>query len=110
VRQTTAVDPARLNATACKGGVTITFQDVTATNYDATVFVYQCSGTGAAGVFTDCKIVPIDRDGDAVGDSLPLTGNEATLQFGLYGLPADWYAFDVTNGSSRTIELKAICQ
>lgn len=110
VRQTTATDPARVNATACRGGVSITFQDVTATNYDASVLVYQCSDTGSAGVFTDCKLVPIDRDGDGAGDGLPLTGDEAALQFGLWDLAPDWYAFDITNGSSRTIELKAICR
>lgn len=110
VRQTTATDPARLDARACRGGVTITFQDPTAANYSATVFVYQCADTGAAGTFTDCKLVPIDRDGDGAGDGLPLTGDEAALQFGLWDLAPDWYAFDITNGSSRTIELKAICR
>jgi hypothetical protein len=110
VRQTTATDPARLDARACRGGVDITFQDPTGPNYDANVLVYQCSGAGAAGVFTDCKLVPIDRDGDGSGDGLPLTGDEASLQFGLWGLTGDWYAFDVTNGSSRTIEIKATCR
>ena len=109
-RQTNATDPARIDARACIGGVDVTFQDPTGTNYDASVYVYQCAGTGAAGVFTDCKLVPIDRDGDGAGDGLPLTGDEASLQFGLWGLAPDWYAFDVTNGSSRTIELKVICR
>ncbi len=110
LRQTTATDPARVNATACRGGVDLTFQDPTGTNYDASVYVYQCSSSGAAGVFTDCKLVPIDRDGDGAGDGLPLTGDEASLQFGMWGLAPDWYAFDVTNGAGRTIELKAICR
>lgn len=110
VRQTTATDPARVDARACRGGVTITFQDPTATNYDASAYVYQCAGTGSAGTFADCKLVPIDRDGDGAGDGLPLTGDEAALQFGLWDLAPDWYAFDITNGSSRTIELKVICR
>jgi len=110
MRQTTAIDPARVDATRCQGGVSFTFQDPTGSNYDASVLVYQCAGTGGAGVFTDCKLVPIDRDGDGAGDGLPLTGDEAALQFGLWDLSPDWYAFDVTNGSSRTIELKAICR
>ena len=110
LRQATATDPARVDATACRGGVAITFQDPTGTNYDASALVYQCAGTGAAGTFTDCKLVPIDRDGDGAGDGLPLTGDEASLQFGLWDLAPDWYAFDVTNGSSRTIELKVICR
>jgi len=110
LRQATATDPPRLNGLACGGGVDITFQDPTGTNYDASVFVYQCAGEGAVGVFTDCKLVPIDRDGDGSGDGLPLTGDESALQFGLWGLTPDWYAFDITNGSSRTIELKAVCR
>ncbi len=110
LRQTTATDPARLDARACTGGLNVTFHDPTGTNYDASVYVYQCAGTGAAGTFTDCKLVPIDRDGDGAGDGLPLTGDEASLQYGLYDLAPDWYAFDITNGSSRTIELKAICR
>lgn len=110
LRQTTATDPARVDATRCSGGLDVTFQDATGTNYDASALVYQCAGTGSAGTFTDCKLVPIDRDGDGMGDGLPLTGNEASLQFGLWGLAPDWYAFDITNGSSRTIELKAICR
>ena len=110
LRQTTATDPARIDATKCRNGLDVTFQDPTAADYSASVLVYECSGFAAAGVFTDCKLVPIDRDGDGTGDGLPLTGDEASLQFGLYGLAPDWYAFDVTNGSSRTIELKAICR
>lgn len=110
VRQTTATDPARVDARACKGGIDLTFQDPTGTNYDASVYVYQCSGSGSAGTFTDCKLVPIDRDGDGAGDGLPLTGDEASLQFGMWGLAPDWYAFDIANGSSRTIELKVICR
>ena len=110
LRQTTATDPARLDARSCRNGVDLTFQDPTGTNYDASALVYQCAGSGAAGVFTDCKLVPIDRDGDGAGDGLPLTGDEAALQFGLWDLTPDWYAFDLTNGSSRTVELKAVCR
>ena len=110
LRQTTATDPARLDARGCTGGLDVTFHDPTGTNYDASVYVYQCAGSGVAGTFTDCRLVPIDRDGDGAGDGLPLTGSEATLQFGLWGLTPDWYAFDVTNGAGRTIELKAICR
>ncbi len=110
LRQTTATDPARVDARACRGGVAFTFQDPTGANYDASAYVYQCAGTGAAGTFTDCKLVPIDREGDGAGDGLPLTGDESSLQFGLWDLAPDWYAFDITNGSSRTIELKVICR
>lgn len=110
LRQTTATDPARVDARGCRGGVAVTFHDPTGTNYDASAYVYQCAGSGSAGTFTDCKLVPIDRDGDGSGDGLPLTGSEASLQFGMWDLAPDWYAFDITNGSSRTIELKVICR
>lgn len=105
LRQTTATDPARVNGLACRDSIDVIFaSDIAGSNYDATVQVYQCPNTGAAGSFTDCEKILTD------GVDQTLTGNPIGNRDAIYTISPGWLAFDITNGSSRTLELQVICR
>lgn len=105
LRQTTDTDPARVDANACRAGVDVIFaSDIAGTSYDASLYVYQCPGTGAAGTFTDCeKILPSGVD-------VALTGNPVGNLEAIYSISPGWLAFDVANTGSRLLEVRLICR
>lgn len=111
LRQSTAADPTRVNATACKGGVTALWNaDVLGGTVTATAYPYVCSTTGAQGSFTDCEKLIVDRDGNGTLDDLPMNGDPTAGRAGTYRMAPTWLTFDVTNGGSNTVELMVVCQ
>lgn len=111
LRQETATDPARVDARRCRGGVDLIFNaEVDGATKTATVYPYQCAGTGTAGVFTDCEKIMVDRNGDNVVDDTAMNGDPATSQDATYNISPGWLAFDVANAGSTLMELRVICK
>ena len=111
LRQSTATDPARVDARTCKAGVTVFFNaDVAGATTTATAYPYWCSTTGSPGVFTDCEKVILDRDGNGTLDDLPMNGDCAVGRCTTYRMAPTYLTFDITNGGGQTIELMVVCQ
>lgn len=102
-----AVDPARVDGTACRDGIDVIFNSDTAgANYDATLVVYNCPSTAAQAepaTITDCEQV------DQTGAGAVLTGNPVGSLYAIYGISPSWLAFRLANGNSRAVNIQLIC-
>jgi hypothetical protein len=109
LQQTTATDPARIDAQACTSVDVIFDSDVAGSNYDASLTVYQCATPGVAqaepSTITDCEALAPS------GVVAPLTGNPTGNLDAIYGISprGGFLAFRLLNANSRNIYTRVVC-
>jgi hypothetical protein len=81
--------------------------DLTGSNYDATLYVYQCTGTASQAepaTTTDCEKILTS------GVDAAITGNPVANLDAIYGISPGWLAFVLTNTGTRQLEIRLVCR